>query len=210
MPVARFPEMPAAAEKPVEPKSSIAAAWETAFGVVRPRNDLMSAVRSANSTPATTWDAAFKVHTPVARFPEMPAAAEKPVKPEATITADWETAFGVARPRNDLMHAAQSANLTPATTWDAAFKVHMPVARFPEMPAVEKPVKSEASIAAAWETAFGVARPRNDLMHAVQSANSTPATTWDAAFKVHMPVARFPEMPAVEKPVKSEASIAAA
>ena len=30
-----------------------------------------------------------------------------------------------------------------------------------------------------------VARPRNDLMHAVQSTNSTPATTWDAAFKVN-------------------------
>merc|ERR1719443_2712629 len=140
----------------------------------------MHAVQSANSTPATTWDAAFKVHMPVARFPEMPAV-EKPVKSEASIAAAWQTAFGVARPRNGLMHAVQSANSTPATTWDAAFKVHMPVARFPEMPAVEKPVKSEASIAAAWETAFGVARPRNDLMHAVQSANSTPATTWDAA-----------------------------
>ena len=35
MPVSRFPEMPAAAEKPVETKSSIAAAWETAFGVRR-------------------------------------------------------------------------------------------------------------------------------------------------------------------------------
>ena len=118
----------------------------------------------------------------------------------------------------------------------------MPVARFPEMPAVEKPVKSEASIAAAWETAFGVrragsgvatdiadarqffaqllvdcfelrsdcnviftmlkcfvlaevARPRNDLMHAVQSANSTPATTWDAAFKVQpgMRLQRWPQ-----------------
>merc|ERR1719316_1534573 len=151
----------------------------------------MHAVQSANSTP-TTWDAAFKVHEPVARFPEM-QAAEKAIETKASIAAKWETAFGVARPRNDLMHAVQSANSTPTTTWDAAFKVHEPVARFPEMPAVEKPVKSEASIAAAWETAFGVARPRNDLMHAVQSANSTPATTWDAAFKVHMPVARFPE-----------------
>jgi hypothetical protein len=157
---------------------------------------------------------------PVARFPEMPAA-EKPVKSEASIVAAWQTALLVARPRNDLMHAVQSANSTPATTWDAAFKVHMPVARFPEMPAAEKP---DASIVAAWEMAFGVARPRNDLMHAVQSANSTPTptwdaafkvarprndllhavqsanstptTTWDAAFKVHMPVACFPAMPA--------------
>merc|ERR1719160_1055272 len=103
---------------------------------------------------------------PVARFPEMPAAAEKPVEPKSSIAAAWETAFGVARPRNDLMSAVQSVNSTPATTWDAAFKVHMPVARFSEMPAVEQPVKSEASIAAAWQTAFGVARPRNDLMHA--------------------------------------------
>jgi hypothetical protein len=81
----------------------------------------------------------------VARFPEMPAA-EKPVEKPA-----WETAFGVARPRNDLMHAVQSANSTPTTTWDAAFKVHEPVARFPEMPAAEKPVEKPA-----WETAFGV------------------------------------------------------
>jgi hypothetical protein len=127
--------MPAAAEKPVETKSSIAAAWETAFGVARPRNELMSAVQSANSTPKTTWDAAFKVHMPVARFSEMPAAAEKPVKPKSSIAAEWETAFGVARPRNDLMHAVQSTNSTPATTWDAAFKLCLPVARFPEMPA---------------------------------------------------------------------------
>jgi hypothetical protein len=63
------------------------------------------------------------------------------------------------------------------------------------MPAAEKPIETKASIAAKWETAFGVARPRNDLMHAVQSANSTPTTTWDAAFKVHMPVACFPAMP---------------
>ena len=31
--------------------------------VARPRNDLMSAVQSTNSTPTTTWDAAFKVST---------------------------------------------------------------------------------------------------------------------------------------------------
>merc|ERR1719316_2035001 len=122
----------------------------------------------------------------------FPVSARQP-KPEAQPQPAWETAFGVARPRNDLVSAVQSTNSTPTTTWDAAFKVHVPVARFPEIPAAEKP---PASIAAAWETASGVARPRNDLMSAVQSANSTPATTWDAAFKVHMPVARFPEMPA--------------
>merc|ERR1719324_654546 len=54
------------------------------------------------------------------------------------------------------------------------------------------PLAAKASITAAWETAFGVPRPRNDLMHAAQSTNSTPPTTWDAAFKATMPVARFP------------------
>jgi hypothetical protein len=65
---------------------------------------------------------------------------------------------------------------------------------------VVKPLEAKASIAAAWETAFGVPRPRNELMHAAQSTNSTPPTTWDAAFKATMPVARFPEMPAAAMP----------
>jgi hypothetical protein len=37
-------------------------------------------------------------------------------------------------------------------------------------------------------------------MHAAQSTNSTPPTTWDVAFKVAIPVARSTEMPAAAMP----------
>jgi hypothetical protein len=39
---------PTGVEEPLEPKASIAAAWETAFGVARPRSDLKQAFQSAN------------------------------------------------------------------------------------------------------------------------------------------------------------------
>merc|ERR1719214_322236 len=175
------------------PPASIAAAWEKAFGVSRPRNDLMDAVESASSMPSTTWDAAFKVHTPVERYPEMPAA-EQPEPTKASTAAAWEKAFGVSRPRNDLMDAVESASSIPSTTWDAAFKVHTPVERYPET-AAELPEPTKASTAAAWDEAFNVSRPRNDLMDAVELASSIPSTTWDAAFKVHTLVERYPEMP---------------
>lgn len=97
-------------------------------------------------------------------------------------------------------HAFPVTKLQPQTqrqnhvgaTWDQAF---LPAARLP----VEGPLE-KANIAACWETAFGVPRPRNDLMHAILSANSTSTTTWDAAFKAHLPVARFPEMPRAAVP----------
>jgi len=78
-------------------------------------------------------------------------------------------------------------------TWDQAF---LP----PVRAAAELLEPTKASIAAAWEKAFGVPRPRNDLMHAVLSSNSKPMTTWDAAFQANVPVARHPETPAPEMP----------
>lgn len=73
-------------------------------------------------------------------------------------------------------------------TWDQAFLPSVRVAQ-------DSRPQEKASVAAAWETAFGVPRPRNDILQAFVSANTIATTTWDAAFKAHMPVARFPEMP---------------
>merc|ERR1719316_2366398 len=83
----------------------------------------------------------------------FPVSARQP-KPEAQPQPAWETAFGVARPRNDLMSAVQSTNSTPATTWDAAFKVARP--RNDLMSAVQS---TNSTPTTTWDAAFKVHMP---------------------------------------------------
>jgi len=151
----------------------------------------MSAVMKMSDSMLQAPKMKVDFHFPTPSTVASDLDADLPEMPQLDLNAEtkisqYDHAFPVSK-----VHPEPQTQSHLNLSWDQAF---LPTTRA----AQELPLDSKkAPVAAAWETAFGVPRPRNDLLEAI-FAHTIATTTWDVAFKAHMPVARFPEMPSRE------------